>query len=859
MQPKIDKPSQILTIIIACLIFSAGLASSEETYEFERMWPTLQQTWYFTNPRDVAIDKKGFVYEGNVANIHIRAESDTSGQLLAQGDEFWHKGDFAHAVRSWDQAVTSSDLKEDSYLNTLIYQINTYQSIGHYKKARSLIREALSAVGKSDDSYGKALIFNIAGDISLSLGNRTEAEEYLEKGEREARLAKRPDVLASVLNNMGNLLAADGDYQGADAAYRKCLDITDQSAGNDLKTYLRELRPKVLMNMAHLGLMRKKVAGIASLLNRAMRQIRNLPDSYHKASGLISLGILCRKTRKAHPPSEKRLTNIAHQAFHEAERIAQDLNNTRLLSYVCGHSGSLYEEKSEHSQAIRLTRRAVFFAQQGNHPDILYRWQWQLGRLFRASGDIGRSLKSYHNAVSTLKPVRKEFFTGYRRKRMFYENVRPVYLELAELLLAQAEKVHDDTSRETNLEEAMKVMELLKIAELEDYFEDECTTKKSDRTLKPEDIPSHTAVIYPILFPDHLSLLLILPDGMRHVRVPVDSEKFRRDAERFRDRLQKFSKMSRILHYAKPLYDGLIRPAEAELTARKIDTLIFAPDGVLRLIPFSALHDGRHFLIEKYAVVTVPSVTLTDSRPVRLENARALLNGLSHGRTEAGRNFSSLPAIREELGSIQTLMDAKTLIDKEYTTENLRNEFRNHAYSVLHIATHGVFGGSPDKTFLLTYNSRLTMDDLGELIDIGRFREKPVELLTLSACQTAQGDERAALGLAGVALRAGVKSAVATLWFVDDKAASLTIREFYRQMMTPSISKAKALQNAQKNAYRERGLPASIILGAVFADWELAVICQTVHAFPLQMESVNGWSQPKMKLSFPCFHQTPKN
>ncbi len=120
------------------------------------------------------------------------------------------------------------------------------------------------------------------------------------------------------------------------------------------------------------------------------------------------------------------------------------------------------------------------------------------------------------------------------------------------------------------------------------------------------------------------------------------------------------------------------------------------------------------------------------------------------------------------------------------------------------MATHGVFGGTPEESFLLNYDSRLTMNGLEKLISFSRFREKPVELLTLSACQTALGNERAALGLAGVAVKAGVRSAIATLWHVDDEATSLAIREFYRQIREPGISKAQALQNTQKKLIEQR-------------------------------------------------------
>lgn len=292
--------------------------------------------------------------------------------------------------------------------------------------------------------------------------------------------------------------------------------------------------------------------------------------------------------------------------------------------------------------------------------------------------------------------------------------------------------------------------------------------------------------------------------------VSDDSEKLRQWAGRFRKRLEKRSR--RFKPYAKDLYNWLIRPIEDELMAREIDTLIIVPDGALRVIPFSALHDGERFLIEKYALATIPGVTLVGPGQADLKNTRILFNGLSQ---EAAPR---LPGVRESWENIQEIMGNCTgLLDREFTIDNLTREFRTNEYAVVIMATHGVFGGTPKDTYLETYNGRLTMDGLEKLIGYGRFREQPVQLLTLNACQTALGNERAALGLAGVAVKAGARSAVATLWSVADKAACEMITEFYRNLRTRNISKAKALQNAQKkfisgSRYRHPGYWSPFLL-----------------------------------------------
>jgi len=124
-------------------------------------------------------------------------------------------------------------------------------------------------------------------------------------------------------------------------------------------------------------------------------------------------------------------------------------------------------------------------------------------------------------------------------------------------------------------------------------------------------------------------------------------------------------------------------------------------------------------------------------------------------------------------------------------------ELQEKPFSIVHIASHGQFDSDVNKTFVLTFDDKLTMDHLEQTVGRLRFRENALELLTLSACQTAAGDDRAALGLAGVAIKAGARSALATLWFIDDQASSELIAEFYQQLQKPTISRARALQRAQ--------------------------------------------------------------
>jgi CHAT domain-containing protein len=214
---------------------------------------------------------------------------------------------------------------------------------------------------------------------------------------------------------------------------------------------------------------------------------------------------------------------------------------------------------------------------------------------------------------------------------------------------------------------------------------------------------------------------------------------------------------------------------------------------VLRTIPFAALNDGRRFLIEKYSVALSPGLELTDSRPIPQKDAKMLSAGL----TEAVQGFAPLGNVKDELDGIQGLYKGERLENSSFSVENLRERLESAPYSIVHIATHGKFGPSATDTFLLAWDEKIDMNQVGQLMKESETRKTPIGLLCLSACETAAGDDKAALGLAGVAVKSGARSAMATLWSVSDQAASNLVLEFYSQLRNSGASKAEALREAQ--------------------------------------------------------------
>jgi CHAT domain-containing protein len=368
----------------------------------------------------------------------------------------------------------------------------------------------------------------------------------------------------------------------------------------------------------------------------------------------------------------------------------------------------------------------------------------------------------------------------------------PVYFELVDLLLERAASLQDRDQIAPYLVEARETVELFKAAELRDYFRDDCVDTALSKVTKLDVVANTTVIIYPILLPNRTELLVSLPTGLKRLLVPVGAETITQEVRQFRRRLEKRTTREYLPH-AQKLYDWLIRPLEPDLAAFPIDTVVFVPDGALRTIPMAALHDGKGFLISKYAIGITPSLNLTDPRPINREGMKVLAVGV----TEAVQGFPALPNVSGELQALHTLFGSTNLMDKEFLAANLEKKLKDEQFTIVHVASHGEFGNEVDKTFLLTFDDKLSLDRLNQMVGVFRFRDDPLELLTLSACDTAAGDDRAALGLAGMAIKAGARSALATLWNINDEASVGLVVDFYRELKDTSISRATALQRAQ--------------------------------------------------------------
>lgn len=716
----------------------------------------------------------------------------TADSPLTQGDDALRRGSFEEAVAHWQRAAQhfADTGKTRERTEALLRLATVQQTLGQYVTARRTLENALTLATEGTNPKLRALALVGLSSVALAAGALEEAAQRLNESTSIAQQLGDTHLDAIIRNNQGNLLAAQTRYSEALAAFRESADLADTVKQGQLAT-------TALTNAAKAAIHAGQHSTARDLLTTVLTRTHTFAASHDKASLLLTLGLLALEARHA-DKADGALWLLAARAFAEAGTLADVLHDHRTASYAWGYLGKLYEEEgSRDDEALQLTRRALFAAQQINAPESLYLWQWQAGRLLNKRKDLARALAVYTGAVETLESIRPILLQRSNDPRFFRESVEPVYFEFVDLLLQRARTRQDPERQKKDLLDARKTIENLKVAELRDYFQDECVDAELTKNRNLDDIVSQeTAVIYPIPLQNRLELLVTLPGGvLKSIQVAVTKDTLTQELDTFRRTITRRFRLDYAPH-ARQLYNWLIRPLESELAAVNVKTLVFVPHGMLRTIPIAALHDGTQFLIERYALAITPGLTLTDPHPLRREQ----VNMLAAGLTEAVQDFPPLPYVATELDDLRQLYGGDPLLNQEFVTSRVEQQLTTTAPSIVHFATHGQFSRDRTQTFLLTYRERLTLDRLGELIRPLRFREAPIELLTLSACETAAGDERAALGLAGVAVKAGVRSALATLWHVDDEAAAILVAEFYKQLNKkgdPPPSRAEALRQAQ--------------------------------------------------------------
>ena len=455
-------------------------------------------------------------------------------------------------------------------------------------------------------------------------------------------------------------------------------------------------------------------------------------------------------------------------------------NDVFISSKSYGLRGKLLELMGQDKNAISYFEKAANLASLIKNPELAYQWDYQLARLYSKFNKPIVALVKYENTVTSLENIRNlSISLKPELQYEFRDKVKPIYLEYLNYLF---------NSKNPDLQKIIKVNELLQIGELENYLQCGNLGLTSLLDLPKNNLPD--ATIYLIRLPTKFAIILKNKDGslfshlvdkqtidiaVKKIHLSLQSENIRQTSE------------ITIQDLFQTLNQAVISPIERYLP--KNGTLVLALDSDLQNIPWSLLFDGKHYLIEKYSVAYALGTRITP--PKSLPKIEGLIAGIDNFPKHP--SFAPLPNVDNEIKEVQqTISGSQVLLNKEFTEDNLL--IQGQGKNVIHLATHGQFSSDPDDTFILGWNKKISLQNIQQLIR-GR-AGKPLELLVLSACSTAEGDNRATLGIAGTAIQAGARAIVASLWTVDDASQVQLMQGFY-EALKQGHSKADSLRIAQ--------------------------------------------------------------
>ncbi|HEY9797938.1 MAG TPA: CHAT domain-containing protein [Leptolyngbyaceae cyanobacterium] len=785
-----------------------------------------QQLGLWLEAEQAITDSLNLLQAGENVRNSSKEETSERSQILAQVLDIQGRlqlslGKDEQALNTWQQAAATYAQvgNEMGVTGSRINQAQALQSLGLYRRALTTLTELNQTLQTQPDSLLKAVALRSLGDALQLVGNLKKSEEVLQQSLEIAQRLRSPSDISAALFSLGNTTRAQQTTQAALEFYQQAAEATTSPT----------TKVQAQLNQLSLLLETKQLSEAQNLWLQIQPQLVKLPLNRAAVYARINLA---QSLMKLSTSESKEAAQLLATAVQQAKR----LGDQRATAYALGNLGRLYEQTGQLSSAKELTEQALLLAQALNASDIAYSWQWQLGRLLKAQGDREGAIAAYTSAVNTLKSLRSDLVSINPDVQFsFRESVEPVYRELVSLLLQS----QGTQFNQKNLEQARDVIESLQLAELVNFFREDCL---NGTPIQIDQVDPQAVVIYPIVLEDRLEVVLSLPKAplrhystllpkaevesvftqLRQAVAPLSVDPNRgaepeptsngnspsiNDPNRGSLRVEgrnNLTSQPEYLPLAQKVYQWLIQPAEQDIAASEAKTLVFVLDGPLLNLPMAVLHDGKQFLVENYAIALTPGLQLLDPKPLLRGKLTALKAGLTEARqlktssSTAPLEFSALPFVGKELEQIQMEVPGELLLNQEFTSAAIQNEIDSVPFPVVHLATHGQFSSNADDTFILTWDDRLNVNQLNNLL---RSREESgrgaIELLVLSACQTAAGDERAALGLAGVAVKAGARSTLATLWFVSDAATAQLMTRFYRELADTTITKAEALRRAQ--------------------------------------------------------------
>ncbi|WP_146066666.1 CHAT domain-containing protein, partial [Candidatus Venteria ishoeyi] len=539
-----------------------------------------------------------------------------SAWVMAQennAEQAFLRGDFAQAITYWQAAEAEPEIH--------LRMVDAYQHLGHYQAGQALLENLEPTISERSLTV-QAEFWYAWSRLYMAQGEdyHEQADAVLIQAFAAAQQVDSGNLTARLLNHQATLQQLAFLFTDAEHTYQQALRIL--TAKNTPADTL--VRAKI-----HLNRWRNAQAqrvSVNTLWQQAQQAWLSLPPSHAQVMALLQLA------------EADSITDTASRdnLFQTAWDSAAKLKNSALQAYVTGLWGGFQQNQGHSDAALKLTRQAVFFAQQQPHSARLYRWYHQLARLLHQRGAETAALTAYRKAVKHLRSRwHQEAYQGYRiLPSRFPEQIVPLYMGFVELLLQQAEKEQGEKQQQL-LHEAVAVVEQFKRLELEDYLQTPCKTSDARACpLLKIAAPEGTAILYPLIFEKYLVLLLKIGDKLHVIKQATGAEVLRQEVAVLGSLLRSaqhqmplrkttatqyatfncaalsrspelsvanpFQNIGAVIKQSQRLHQWLIKPLQGTLSQNDIRHLLIVPDGILRTLPFSALHDGNSYLIQRY-------------------------------------------------------------------------------------------------------------------------------------------------------------------------------------------------------------------------------------------------------------------
>jgi CHAT domain-containing protein len=728
----------------------------------------------------------------------------TAQTLNQRGAAFLAAGKPDLALADWQQAHKLYTQIQDpqGIVGTKINQAQALQSLGFYRQALATLQEVNTTLQNQPDSDLKMRGL-------LELGNSLRALRILEnrRAQNGVTLGAK-EILIQALN-MATKLQDRAAIDRINLSLGNTLSLIDgneqQQAAIDIYQKIAPDAAPLIRLQAQINLYRLSSApkGVPDTLTFLQQNCQILdPIAPNRSTVYTYIKLAETIKNKKNDVLDRELLLPVARLLTTAIEQARSIKDPRSEAQAIGSLGGLYAMTGQSKEAKNLTQQALTIAENLPAPDLTYRLDWQLGKIITASNPTDRDLETatsaYRQAITHLKSLRNDLNAiDTDLQFSFRDSVEPVYREYVNLLLKDGKTISEE-----NLANARDTIESLQVAELENFLRQDCL---DTYTVQLDKIDRSAAVIYPIILPDRVATIASIPgQPLRYYSQKTSATTVENIITGLQSKIQdpNFNSQQEkaFKQQSKQIYDLLIAPIKVDLTRANTKTLVFVLDGAFRNIPMSVLYDGNKYLVESYNLALTPGLQLVPAREsTDLIRPQVLLGGIS----DRNQGFSELPNAKSEIESIGRLVPNQTLLNEQFNNKLVANNLVASNAPIVHFATHGQFSSKSEDTYILTWNDRLNLDRFSNLLkDRGTRSGNAIELLVLSACQTARGDRRATLGLAGIAIRARAKSTIASLWSVNDEATKELMVNLYKNLVIKNLNKGESLRQAQQTLLR---------------------------------------------------------